>query len=207
MCLFTFSSAYLQSELNQLKSLFSLKLGWGTGSKKEIWLWTAFMTIEPIGSVIGAALAGNVLVHGRRKALYLVICCFMLSYIFSQLMGFWWQMASRVVVGLGIGLNAVTVNRYIEEYVPLVMFGTAAPFNTFMGKFGSFLAIMSAVVLPPSKSDPDVVQESSAWRIICLLVVVWLLMALLGLCCFVRHESPKFHVHKGDLVAAVKAVH
>ena len=107
-----------------------------------------------IGACIGALSAGYLLNIGRRKALLLTGCVFIIGAVLTQFMNFAMLCISRIIAGLGCGVSLVATSRIIEEYVPLAVYGTASPFNIFMGQFGSFLALLSAVVLPGEKAEP-----------------------------------------------------
>ena len=67
-------------------------------------------------------------------------------------MNIWLLCVSRLIAGYGCGVSLVTTSRIIEEYVPLAMYATASPFNIFIGQFGSFLALISAIALPSEEA-------------------------------------------------------
>lgn len=135
-------------ELNQMKRLLSIKLDWGEGTDKELWLYQTFNGIYNIGACAGALSASKILNYGRRNALLLTGCFFIVGATMTQFMNFWAIFFARLIGGFGCGLSLASTSRIIEEYVPLAMYSTASPFNIFIAQLGSFLALLSAVVLP-----------------------------------------------------------
>ena len=88
-------------------------------------------------------------------------------------------------------------SRIIEEYVPLAMYATASPFNIFIGQLGSFLALISASLLPPDDATADEWEANQSWRYIFGFSFVWIAIGMLGFLLFVRHDTPKFYVTTG----------
>ena len=205
MTTFNFCSNYISSETTQLKTFYVDKLGWSETSVTK--KWSNIATVKFVGACIGSFSAGGILNFGRRRALFFVAIIFFLAACLSEYMNMAALYFFRLIAGIGLGLNAVTVNRFIEEFVPLSMFSTAAPFNIFMGQFGVFFAQMSAYFLPHYGSDSLVVQESTSWRYIFGFAFVVLALGLLGLLLVVRYDSPKFYLLKGNEDRAVKAIH
>lgn len=85
---------------------------------------------------------------GRRKTLIVIGFIFIFAALLTQVMNFWMILVSRLFSGFAGGATLALTSRIIEEYVPLAMYSTASPFNIFAGQLGSFLALISAVVLP-----------------------------------------------------------
>ena len=146
--MFSFNSNYVLGYLNQMKELLQIKLGWVAESQQEIWLYQTLNGIYNIGACIGAFSAGKLMNNGRRRTLLITGCIFLVGAVLTQFMNIWLLNISRLIAGIGCGISLVTTSRIIEEFVPLAMYGTASPFNIFMGQFGSFLALVSAVFLP-----------------------------------------------------------
>ena len=86
--------------------------------------------------------------YGRRNALLLTGLVFTVGAILTQFMDFWMLTISRLISGFGCGMSLCITSRITEEYVPLAMYTIASPFNIFMLQMGSFLGLISAVVLP-----------------------------------------------------------
>ena len=150
---FSLNSNYMLGELNQMKKLLSIKLDWGEGTDKELWLYQTFNGIYNIGACAGALSACKILNYGRRNALLLTGSFFIVGATMTQFMNFWTIFFARLIGGFGCGLSLASTSRIIEEYVPLAMYSTASPFNIFIAQLGSFLALISAVVLPAEKAD------------------------------------------------------
>lgn len=122
-------------------------------------------------------------------------------------MDFWMLTISRLISGFGCGVSLCATSRIIEEYVPLAMYATASPFNIFIGQLGSFLALMSAVVLPPDDATPEEWMDSQSWHYIFGFSFVWIAIGMLGFLLFVRHDTPKYYITTGQEDNAVKAIH
>ena len=77
------------------------------------------------GTVVGAAFAGKIIQFGRRLSLFIVcivgiIGC-SLTVISAESVPF--LCLGRFIMGYGYGLGSIAVNRFIEEYVPLSIYG------------------------------------------------------------------------------------
>lgn len=61
----------------------------------------------------------------------------------------------RIILGYGYGLGSIVINRYIEEYVPLSIYGTCSAINLMIGQLGSFCALTSSVIYPFSADEVE----------------------------------------------------
>ena len=143
---------------------------------------------------------------GRRKALLITGVIFCIGGVLTQFMNIWMLCISRIISGTGCGISLVVTSRIIEEYVPLAMYATASPFNIFMGQFGSFLGLASAVALPAEDASPEVYEDSHSWRWIFGFSYVWLAIGMVGFLTYVRTDTPKFYISKNDDDNAIKAI-
>lgn len=143
---------------------------------------------------------------GRRKTLIIVGFIFIFAALLTQVMNFWMILISRLFSGFGCGISLAVTSRIIEEYVPLAMYSTASPFNIFMGQLGSFLALISAVILPPMNAPDQEYMDTESWRIIFGMSFVWVGVGLFGYFVLVRLDTPKFYLSKGSEEYAIKSI-
>ena len=87
------------------------------------------------------------------------------------------------------------------------MYATASPFNIFMGQLGSFLAIMSAVVLPKDEASEEEIKSNTTWRYIFGFSFIWIAIGMFGLLFCVRMDTPKYYISKNDEAGARKTIH
>ena len=149
-----------------------------------------------VGACVGSLGAVSILNKGRRRALFIAGMILIGAAVLEQFMYFWSMFFSRVIAGLGAGIVMCATSRIIEEYVPLAMYSTASPFNIFMGQLGSFLALLSAIALPPSKAPAIEYAENTSWHYMFGMTFVWLTIGLLGMTFLVRTDTPKFYISK-----------
>jgi len=205
--MFQLCSSYFSAETTQLKQMYSLKLDWGENATN---IWSNVATLKYVGCVIGSFSGGLILNFGRRNALFIVGSFFLVASCLSLDINTVALYFTRLIGGIGVGLNSVVVNRFIEEFVPLAMYSTASPFNIFMGQLGTFIAQMSAIVLPPytpPDEDQSALEATKMYYYIFGLLFVFLAIGLVGLLFFVRTDTPKFYLLKGDEDKAVKVIH
>ena len=58
-------------------------------------------------------------------------------------------------MGYGYGLQSIALNRFIEEYVPLSIYGQFAAINGFIGQLGSFASLTSSAIYAKAPYDED----------------------------------------------------
>jgi len=116
----------------------------------------------------------------------------------------------RVILGYGYGLGSIVINRYLEEYVPLSIYGVCSATNLFLGQLGSFTALTSSLVYPHSKDEVELNQmyiDNKTWRLVFGLPILTYSLCMLSLLVFIRHDTPKFYISNGNIAAAKRAVH
>jgi MFS family permease len=202
---FTLASNY-QGSLNQIKRLLTIKFDWN--DKQEIWLYSTLSGIKSIGGCVGAVVASKLLNYfGRRKTVLIVGVIYILANGLFQVMDFWALFFAKLIAGLGSGISTVSVNRMIEEYVPLAMYSTASPFNIFMGQTGVFLALLSALALPAEDADEELYAQNTSWRYMFGFAYVFVAFGMIGFLCCVRTDTPKFYLMNGNEPGALQAIH
>ena len=73
--------------------------------------------------------AGKLMSYGRRNSLFVIGVSYIIAGALTQIMNFWCIAVARTFAGFGTGATLAVASRIIEEYVPLAMYSTAAPFN------------------------------------------------------------------------------
>ena len=58
-------------------------------------------------------------------------------------------------MGYGYGLGSIAVNRFIEEYVPLSIYGQCSAINLFIGQLGSLTALTSSAIYAKAPYNED----------------------------------------------------
>lgn len=138
----------------------------------------------PLGALVGAVLAGRLTENlGRRRVLMIAAALFTLGALASATAASVpMLMASRIVLGLAIGVAAVVAPLYIAETAPLSIRGALV--STYQ------LAITIGIVV--SYLTGLLVSGDDAWRIMFALGAIPGLVFLIGL--FFLPESPRWLV-------------
>jgi len=71
-----------------------------------------------------------------------------------------------VIYGVSAGFMAVAAPRFLEEYIPPHLYKTISPFFTAAMPFGTFLALLGGLILPPDDSSHEVLYNNESWRIL-----------------------------------------
>lgn len=147
-----------------------------------------FMTAAvPLGALIGASLAGRITDRfGRRRVLMAAAALFAVgALIAAGMTATWILVAARLVLGLAIGVAAVTAPLYIAEAAPLSIRGALVSTYQLAITFGILASYLSGLVIT---SDGD-------WRAMFALGAVPGLLFLIGL--VFLPESPRWLVLRG----------
>ena len=137
---------------NQLTDTFNLKFGWTTESEKT-WHQTLIASSNVLGLAAGAVFAGNIMKMGRRKTL--LLCCLVgsVGVCVALVQNFWFIVVGRLIQGIASGFQSVATPRYIEEYIPLQMYGTVMGAFVCFINVGSLVALTSGAILPDPLDD------------------------------------------------------
>jgi sugar porter (SP) family MFS transporter len=147
-----------------------------------------FMTAAvPLGALIGASVAGRITDrYGRRRVLMVAAALFAVgALIAAGMTATWILVAARLVLGLAIGVAAVTAPLYIAEAAPLAIRGALVSTYQLAITFGILVSYLSGLVIT---GDGD-------WRAMFALGAVPGILFLIGL--IFLPESPRWLVLRG----------
>src|SRR6516165_9913377 len=149
-----------------------------------------FMTAAvPLGALIGASVAGRITDRfGRKRVLMAAAALFAVgALIAAGMTATWILVAARLVLGLAIGVAAVTAPLYIAEAAPLAIRGALVATYQLAITFGLLVSYLSGLAI----------TGDGTWRAMFALGAVPGLLFLVGLTFL--PESPRWLVLKGYL--------
>ncbi len=147
-----------------------------------------FMTAAvPLGALIGASLAGRITDrYGRRRVLMAAAALFAVgALIAAGMTATWILVAARLVLGLAIGVAAVTAPLYIAEAAPLAIRGALVSTYQLAITFGILVSYLTGLAI----------TEDGTWRTMFALGAVPGILFLIGL--MFLPESPRWLVLRG----------
>ena len=142
-----------------------------------------FMTAAvPLGALIGASLAGRITDRfGRRRVLMSAAALFAVgALIAAGMTAVWILVAARLVLGLAIGVAAVTAPLYISEAAPVSIRGGLVATYQLAITFGILVSYLTGLAI----------EGDGTWRLMFGLGAVPGLLFLLGLAFL--PESPRW---------------
>jgi sugar porter (SP) family MFS transporter len=181
--IFGFDTAVISGANKALQHVFRLD---------EYWLGFT-VGFAMIGTLVGAFAIGKPAdVFGRKKALFLLAACFLVSALGCGLARNWWEfLVARFLGGLAIGGVSVVAPMYIAEISPPRMRGRLVMVNQLNIVVGILLSYISNYVIA-QHFDLDV-----AWR--WMLGVLAFPSAVFFLLIFRVPESPRSLVKRGRI--------
>jgi sugar porter (SP) family MFS transporter len=147
-----------------------------------------FMTAAvPLGALFGASLAGRITDrYGRRRVLMAAAALFAVgALIAAGMTATWILVAARLVLGLAIGVAAVTAPLYIAEAAPLAIRGALVSTYQLAITFGILASYLTGLAI----------TGDGMWRTMFALGAVPGLLFLIGL--MFLPESPRWLVLRG----------
>jgi MFS transporter, SP family, galactose:H+ symporter len=147
-----------------------------------------FMTAAvPLGALAGASVAGRLTeMFGRRRVLMAAATLFAIgALIAASITAIWMLVAARCVLGLGIGVAAVTAPLYIAEAAPLAIRGALVATYQLAITFGILVSYLMGLVF----------TGDGEWRLMFGLGAVPGILFLVGL--MFLPESPRWLVLNG----------
>jgi sugar porter (SP) family MFS transporter len=160
-------------------------------------LVSGFMTAAvPLGALAGASVAGRITDRcGRRRVLMAAAAVFAVAALMAAAMtSISTLVAARLVLGLAIGIAAVTAPLYIAEGAPLETRGAMVSTYQFAITFGILASYIAGYLL----------ADGSAWRLMFGLGAVPAVLLLAGL--VFMPESPRWLALKGNLGEAKASI-
>ena len=156
--------------------------------------------------------AGKIVQYGRRLSMFIfctigIIGC-SLTIISARNEAL--LILGRIILGYGYGLGSIVINRYIEEYVPLSIYGVCSATNLFLGQLGAFSGLTSSLFYPHSTDEEALRQmyiDNKTWRYVFGLPILTYSLCMICLLLIIRTDTPKYYIHLGDEESAKKAIH
>lgn len=108
--------------------------------------------------------------------------------------------------GFSAGILSTAINRYVDEYVPAKAFNAVAPIFSFAMNIGTLTATFTAVILPKDQHDTALLEANTSWHYIFGFPIILYLLMITGFLLFVRTDTPKYYLMKGDRQGAESAV-
>ena len=198
-------NGYGLSYTNNTMPVINALYGWDTAQTRTLndsLIGCAFS----FGAGIGASTGGRIIRSGRRRALIMSCCVGILGCALQCLRFETALIFGRVIYGYSAGLIATSANRMVDEYVPLKVYNKVTPIFSFCINLGSSIAAFTAVVLPADDASTLVLSENTSWRYIYAFPILLYLLVLAGLMIFVKTDTPKFYLLRGDRHMAATSV-
>lgn len=193
---------YYTGRLAPQEDLLSAQLNWGDTSTVK---FEVLSSMNSTGALIAVIFSGVFLPLGRRKSYFLAYFFVLSGVVLTEIETYPTKVAGGILHGISAGILQVTSNRYIEEYVPLAMYGTASPFNIFCGQFGVFLGNLTGIFY--QNDSPEELATTQVWRYIDAGSALFATLTIISLLTLVRTDSPKFYLSRNDEAGAMQAVH
>jgi MFS family permease len=156
--------------------------------------------------MFGSLNGGRFISKGRRIAMFLAIGIGIMGCSISCLQNEIAIIFGRILFGYSSGLMSTATNRYVDEYVPLVLFPKVAPIYSVSLNVGSLIATFPATVLPKDDSPLSVLEANTSWHYVFGFPVALYFILLLGFLFIVKTDTPKYYLLKRDRAMAKIAV-
>ena len=89
----------------------------------------------------------------------------MLGSLLTFIINWYVFLIAKFICGMNYGMVGVVIARMIEEYVPTAYYGICAAIGIMAIQFGTFLAALSSLVLPPDE-EPEKLAATKNYYII-----------------------------------------
>ena len=168
-----------------------LKIDWGIEDPALIgWITSILM----LGAIFGGILAGQLSdKYGRRKVILISSFVFAIGAIMGAVspnLMIAWLLASRILLGLGVGAASALVPSYMSEMAPANKRGALSGLNQLMIVSGMLLSYVVDFALQG-------LPNNISWRLMLGLAAVPAIILLLGV--LRLPESPRYLIKKGKL--------
>ena len=91
----------------------------------------------------------------------------------------------------------MTAPRYIEEVVPINLYGMFMAINMLSQNFAVFVGQLLAIILPPD-DDYEALEANESYRFIISSCGIFALIAAIMVFTVIKHETVKFHIQRDE---------
>jgi len=160
------------------------------------WMQSVITTAVLAGATLGAGFSGHLADRfGRRRMVIAVAILFFIGSVLTGLApGVWWLAASRVLVGLAIGVCSYTAPLYISEIAPARNRGALVSMNQLLITLGILVSYLTDYALAGGEH----------WRWMFALAAVPAAILAIGM--FFLPESPRWLVSAGKRDVALQVL-
>lgn len=155
---------------------------------------------------VGSMLAGKLIPAGRRLTLLLTSLIGSIGVGITMIEEFYLLLLGRLILGYAAGVYGAVVVRMINENVPPSWLSASMGVFTATQMFGSFIALISGLVLPNQENYQELLDNQS-WRIIFALPLVSFTIISVSFLIVFRYDSPMYYLAKNDRKNALNAIH
>lgn len=158
-----------------------------------------------IGELTGAFMGGKWLPKGRRRTFIIGIIIVLAGAILRQIESYPVYCFSTFLCFFGAGLVQVTSPRYIEEVVPINLYGFFMAMNMLSQNFAVFIGQLLAIILPPD-DDYEALEANESYRFIVSSCGIFALISAVMVFTCVKHETVKFHIIRDEKEKALDII-
>lgn len=150
----------------------------------------------PLGATFGSFLIKPLASRGRRHAIMINGCVFILGSAICMIFHLSALIIGRFIQGLAWGGFVTVCPLLVSEITPPSLSGPVGAFSQFGTVTGIVLAFSTAFILP-LPSDPDS-QTTGLWRILFFLPALLPTIQIILFLTVFRHDSPRFYTKVGN---------
>jgi MFS family permease len=154
-----------------------------------------------LGTTIGAISGGTILKIGRKNTFILASVLGLIGSSLSLVESMTWILSGRLIYGVGCGIFSIVGPRFIEETVPDRLLSLYSPLFMCSVAFGSTMALLMGAGLPDD-NNPEALKNSDFWRSILGLPILLNIISVLSMIFYVKYDSIRYLVFKGDYAGA-----
>ena len=189
-----------------LTSLIEAKYGWETGSDESDEHFEILNIALRVGVILGSLTGGPIVKYGRRLCLIIGCAIGVVGVALTIPINFPLFVTGRFITGIAHGITTVGASRYIEEYIPLALFGTMVAVKHVFEGIGYLWAYFSVDMLPVD-SDTAALKANTSYYIIFALPGIFWAISIILMLTIIRHDTPKFYMMQGEDEKAISVIH
>ena len=180
--------------MNVCTTLFKYLYDWKDG--KESINESMMNTLFCIGTIFGTSIGGKLMQSGRNRAFIVAGFVGMFGSLLTFIINWYVFLIAKFICGMNYGMVGVVIARMIEEYVPTAYYGVCAAIGIMAIQFGTFLAGLSSLVLPPDE-DVEALKTTKNYYIIFAIQPTIQLVGLITYFIYLNTDTPKFYLMNG----------